>query len=49
MLKLPAMVNLICDALPEHDGSGRQAMLHAEARDELEATQQRYPPEIWMP
>lgn len=40
VLKFPAMVNLICDALLEHDGSGRQAMLHAEERDELKATRQ---------
>lgn len=40
VLKFPAIVNLICDALLEHDGSGRQAMQHAEERDELEATQQ---------
>jgi hypothetical protein len=40
VLKFPAMVNQICDALLEHDGSGRQAMPHAEERDELEAAQQ---------
>lgn len=40
VLTFPTMVNLISDALLEHEGSGRQAMLHAEEREELDATQQ---------
>lgn len=40
VLTFPAMVNIICDALLEHEGSGRQAMIRAEEREELEATKQ---------
>ncbi len=40
VLTFPTMVNLVGDALLEHDGSGRRAMLQAEVRGELEASRQ---------
>ena len=40
VLTFPAMVNIISDALLEYEGSGRQAMLRAEEREELEASKQ---------
>ena len=40
VLTFSTMVNLVSDALLEHDGSGRQAMLRAEEREELEASRQ---------
>jgi hypothetical protein len=40
VLTFPTMVNIVSDALLEHEGSGRQAMLHAEEREELEASRQ---------
>ena len=40
VLAFPTMVNIICDALLEHEGSGRQAMVRAQEREELEATKQ---------
>lgn len=40
ILTFPTMVNIISDALLEHEGSGRQAMVRAEEHEELEATKQ---------
>jgi len=40
VLTFPTMVNIVSDALLEHEGSGRQAMLRAEEREELEAPKQ---------
>jgi len=40
VLTFPTMVDLISDALLEHEGSGRQAMLRAEEREELDASRQ---------
>jgi hypothetical protein len=38
VLTFPTMVNIISDALLEHEGSGRRAMLRAEEREELDAS-----------
>ena len=40
VLSFRTIVNLVQDALLEYEGSARQAMVHAEERDELEATMQ---------
>ncbi|RMD58025.1 IS4/IS5 family transposase [Candidatus Parcubacteria bacterium] len=40
VLTFPMMVSIVSDALLEHAGSGRQAMLRAEERDELAASKQ---------
>jgi len=40
VLTFPTMVSIVSDALLEHEGSGRQAMLRAKQREELEASQQ---------
>ena len=40
VLTFPTMVNIVSDALLEYEGSGRQAMLRAEEREELEASRQ---------
>ncbi len=38
VLTFPTMVSIVSDALLEHEGSGRQAMLRAEEREELDAS-----------
>lgn len=40
VLTFPTMVDLVSEALLEYEGSGRQAMMHAEERQELEASRQ---------
>jgi len=39
-LSFGGLVHLIADALLEHEGSGRRAMLQAQEREELEASMQ---------